>query len=377
MNRLSVRLPLLFVTAIVLTVFIVAALSDVFVSSDFRRFVAEQFTGDDDDMTGQAPSGGMGRGQGQQRGMMMMRAPEQDFLTQLRLTLVAAGLAASAVGILIGAVFSRSISAPLRRLADGARDLAARRWDRRVDVTGVDEVREVAQAFNTMAEELSHAEALRRNLMADVAHELRTPLTVMQGSLRAILDGVYPLEMKEVASLYDETRLLARLVEDLRELALAEAGAPQLAVQRIALKPLLAQVADRFALAVSTQGVTLNVEAADDPVALADPDRLEQVLNNLIVNALRHTSQGSITVRCGRDPHGVRVSVIDTGEGIPPDILPQLFQRFTSGDAQRARGSSGLGLAIAKTWVEAMGGTIGVESTVGAGSTFWFVLRAA
>jgi two-component system OmpR family sensor kinase/two-component system sensor histidine kinase BaeS len=379
MNRLSVRLPLLFVAAILLTVFIVAALSDAFVSSDFRRFVAEQIGGEQVGQEGQAPGsmgGMMNRGGGQGRGMMM-RAPEQAFLDQLRLTLVAAGLAAGTVGILIGVVFSRSISAPLRRLSLAARDLAARRWERRVEVTGVDEVREVAQAFNTMAEELAHAETLRRNLMADVAHELRTPLTVMQGSLRAILDGVYPLEMKEVASLYDETRLLARLVEDLRELALAEAGAPVLKLQRVELRPLLAQVADRFALAVSTQGVTLNVETSGDPAVLADPDRLEQVLNNLIVNALRHTPEGSISVRCLPASDGVRISVIDTGEGIAPDVLPHLFTRFAGGDAARSRGSTGLGLAIAKTWVEAMGGTIGVDSTVGAGSTFWFVLRPA
>jgi two-component system OmpR family sensor kinase/two-component system sensor histidine kinase BaeS len=153
-----------------------------------------------------------------------LQPPEENFLTQLRETLLLAALVAGLVGIALGLIISRTLAAPLARLSQAARALAARDWSRRVEVQGAAEIAEVGQAFNAMADELQRAETLRRNLVAEIAHELRTPLTVMQGNLRAILDGVYPLERHEIATLYDETRLLSRLVNDLHELALADAG---------------------------------------------------------------------------------------------------------------------------------------------------------
>ncbi len=148
---------------------------------------------------------------------------EQNFLDQLQNTLILAAVIAAGLGIAIGLLMSRTLAAPLSKLSSAARAFAAHQWDQRVVVNGTQEMADVATAFNDMADSLQQAEGLRRNLMADVAHELRTPLTVIQGNLRAILDGVYPLEREEIATLYDETRLLQRLIDDLRELALAEA----------------------------------------------------------------------------------------------------------------------------------------------------------
>lgn len=380
MNRLSVRLTLLFVAVVVLTVVIVSLLADINVGTQFRRFLQEQ-AGTVVEQTQGAHRGGMmgaGQGQGMRYGQMM-RPAEQNFINNLRETLLIAGVVASAAGIALGVIFSRTLSAPLREVSAAAQDFAARRWDRRARVGGTQEIRELALTFNSMADTIQQAETQRRNLMADVAHELRTPLTVMQGSLRALLDSVYPLEMKEVASLYDETRLLARLVEDLRQLALAEANQPQLNLQTVDLKTLLQHNIERFALAADAQGIALKLDAPETVLSVrADPDRLSQVINNLLVNALRHTPQGEIRVSYA--PHSadsVKITVKDTGEGIPPEELPVIFERFHGGGKPRERGSTGLGLAIARAWVEAMGGSIGVESAPAQGTNVWFTLRRA
>ncbi len=308
----------------------------------------------------------------------IMSPAEQDFLDQLRNTLVIAALLAGALGILLGLVLSRALTAPLANLAQAARAFAARDWDRRVPVHGASEVAEVAREFNEMAATVQRAETLRRNLMADVAHELRTPLTVLQGNLRALLDGVYPLELSEIATLYDESRLLSRLVDDLRELALADAGHLPLNLQPVQLAAALAPVVASFTTAAGAADVRLTVEGEQEARVTADPGRFAQVVRNLIANALRHTPSGgsiSITALSGTDKT-VRIDIADTGEGIAAQDLPHVFDRFYRGDRARGRasGGTGLGLAIAKVWVEAMGGTIGVESEPGQGACFWFTL---
>ncbi|MBP7687452.1 MAG: HAMP domain-containing protein, partial [Thermoflexales bacterium] len=303
---------------------------------------------------------------------------EQNFLDQLRGTLIVAAVIAAGLGIAIGLLMSRTLAAPLSKLSGAARAFAAHQWDQRVVVNGTQEMADVATAFNDMADSLQQAEVLRRNLMADVAHELRTPLTVIQGNLRAILDGVYPLEREEIATLYDETRLLQRLVDDLRELALAEAKQLKLNTLPIDLRPLIESTTGNFGAAAEAQQITLSARLpADLPLVQADADRVGQVIRNLVGNALRHTSaNGSILIEVTPEVERVRVRVIDSGEGIPLEDLPHVFDRFYRGDRSRARssGGSGLGLAITKSLIEAMGGAIGVESQSGAGSTFWFTL---
>ncbi len=328
--------------------------------------------GVDGDTVGYLVLGASGQGAG------ALAPAEQSFLNQLRLTLVIAALAAGGLGVLLGVAISWSLAAPLAKVAQAARAFAGHKWNQRVAISGTEEVADVARAFNDMADSLQRAEALRRNLMADIAHELRTPLTVLQGNLRALLDGVYPLELGEIATLYDETRLLNRLVDDLRELSLAEAGQLRLNLQATDVRALLQTAAASFAPVAEAQGMSLVVKVNDGlPFVKADPDRLAQVVRNLLSNALRHTpGGGSVTVSASVEKKMIRVVVADTGDGIPADELPHLFDRFYRGDKSRARtsGGSGLGLAIAKTWVAAMGGEIGVESELGRGSRFWFTV---
>ena len=299
----------------------------------------------------------------------MMRA----LLTRvLSLTAIAGGVVAIVAGILM----SRSLTAPLNELAEAARAIGARNLSRRVEVSGSDEIVEVAQAFNEMAAELEQAETLRRNLMADVAHELRTPLSVLQGNLQAILDDVYSLDKAEVASLYDQTRLLSRLVNDLHELTLAEAGQLPMDVEPTNLANLISITVNTFNPVAEPKGVTVSTQLPDGlPVVLVDPARLTQVLHNLLTNALRHTSGGdSIWVQASCDDANVRLVVRDTGEGIPPEHLPYVFDRFYRADPARSRalGGAGLGLAITRAIVEAHGGQISAASdgVPGHGSAF-------
>lgn len=278
----------------------------------------------------------------------------------------------------VGVLLSRSLSAPLNQLAVAANRFAARDWKQRVPVRGAREIQQVATAFNQMADELQQQETLRRNLMADIAHELRTPLTVMQGNLSAMLDEMYPLDRAEIATLYDETRLLARLVDDLRELALADAGRLPLKITHVNLNEIIASIVANFSVAADAQNVRVARELPPTLTAVrADGDRVAQVLRNFLVNALRHTPEGgSITLGAEPQEKFVRVFVRDTGEGIAPQDVPHVFERFYRGDKSRARatGGTGLGLAIAKAWIEGMGGKIGVNTAIGNGSEFWFTL---
>ena len=315
-------------------------------------------------------------------GQTMMTAAAQAFLDQINRTLFQAGLIAGLLAVVMGIIIARGLSAPLGRLAMAARRISHGELDQRVPVQGADEIADVAGAFNDMAAHLQESETLRRNLVADVAHELRTPLSVIQGNLQAILDDVYPMDKTEIAAIYDETLILNRLINDLRELAQAEAGQLSLNVQSTDLVPLIENGADAFAELSREKGVALKVEMPEHlPAVPADPDRIRQVLHNFLSNALRHTpEEGTISVTANRieQPDQIKVTVSDTGPGIPPEDLPHVFDRFWRADRSRSRehGGSGLGLAIARQLVEAHGGRIGVDSdgVSGQGSQFWFSL---
>ncbi len=304
--------------------------------------------------------------------------PEQAFINQVRYSLLLAALIASLIGALLGLAFSRTLTRPLDRLAKAARAIEAKDLTQRVATSGTVEVANVATAFNDMAASLQMAEELRRNLVADVAHELRTPLSVMQGNLTGILDGVFPLDMAEAARLYDETRLLSRLVDDLRELAQAEAGQLHLDIGAIDLHGVIQSTAAAFNGAANEKQITITVEIPDHlPPIKADSERIAQVLRVLLTNALRHSkTDGQIAISAKALSDRVEVSVQDNGEGIAPDDLPYVFDRFWRGDKARARetGGTGLGLTIAKQLIEAQGGLIGVESQSSHGSRFWFRL---
>lgn len=296
----------------------------------------------------------------------------------------------------------RSIAAPLSRLMEASEQVAAGDLSVRVPPGGRGEFAQLSAAFNHMVEELALADARRRNLTADVAHELRTPLQIIQGNLEGALDGVYQPTPAHMQATLDETRLLARLVEDLRVLSQAEAGQLPMQWETVDVAELLADVATSFSGQAAAAGVRLCVAAAGQPLALdsdaagsedrggadtapllpplrADYDRMAQVLGNLLANALRHTAPGgTVTLAAERAGEGVRLVVADTGEGIAPADLPFVFDRFWRGDRARLHSGgsgSGLGLAIARQLVAAHGGTIGVTSVLGEGTTFTIDLR--
>ena len=305
---------------------------------------------------------------------------QQDFLDRVNLSILFAGMAAGVIALGIGFLLFRQITAPLHALTTASRQIAAGNLTARVAKPGNDEIGQVGSAFNAMADSLSKSEDARRNMIADIAHELRNPLGVIQGQLEGIIDGVFPTTAEQIASIHDETLLLTRLVDDLRDLALADAGQLQVSRQPTDLCALVEKTVAAFALQAAEKKIALKAEIAPALLAVRiDAQRIEQVLRNLIGNALRHTPDGGVvSVQCSvnSEQSTVKVRVSDTGAGIPAEDLPYVFERFWRGDRSRSRagGSAGLGLAIAKQLVSAHGGTIGVESEPGRGATFWFTL---
>jgi two-component system sensor histidine kinase BaeS len=236
---------------------------------------------------------------------------------------------------------------------------------------GIRNLHRLVFGFNTMAARLEADEAVRRALLADVSHELRTPLTIIAGNLEALIDGVYPVDEAHLAPILDQTRVMERLIDDLRTLTLSESGTLALHREPTAIDLLIAETVHSFGAAASAAGVTLNDATTDElPTADVDPVRVGEVLSNLVANALRHTpTGGAVTVTGSHSPDArlVTVRVTDTGPGIEPELLPHVFDRFVKGEDSRG---SGLGLAIARGLVEAHGGRISVTSTPGQGAVF-------
>lgn len=283
------------------------------------------------------------------------------------------------LGIIAGVISSRSLTAPLTRLADAAKAIGQRDLSQRVEVGGSQEIQEVARAFNEMASQLEQAEVMRQNLLADVAHELRTPLTVIQGNLRAILDDVYELNTAEISRLYDQTRQLSNLVDDLRELAQAEAD--QLPLEMHPLDPnlLVEDIAKMYQPAADADGITLHTTLQSDLSEIrGDRGRLTQSLQNILNNAFRHTPKGgTVSITTSKEGDFLKITVSDTGNGIDAEHLPRVFDRFYRADPARTRhtGGSGLGLAITKAILNAHGGDINAQSAgIGKGAEFVITL---
>jgi len=306
---------------------------------------------------------------------------EREYLARTDSVLFFAALGALVVAIALGVWIARTATRPLRELTAATRAVARGVLGAQVTSRSRDEVGQLVEAFNRMSHELAEANELRRRMTADIAHDLRTPLTVLSGYLEALRDGDLPPSRERFEMMYVEARHLGRLVEDLRTLSLADAGELPLHRERIRSADLLERVADAFARRADEVGVTLTVDAGPSaPDIQGDADRLAQVLGNLIGNALRYTSRGGrIVLVADRRGDSAVLEVRDTGRGIPADVLPRIFERFYRGDLSRQRsdGESGLGLAIARSVVEAHGGTIGVESREGEGTTFTVVLPSA
>jgi signal transduction histidine kinase len=316
---------------------------------------------------------------------------------------LAAGAGLSIGLLVLAVIFAQGLSRPLRRITAAAQSLAAGQLDVQVRGAAVRELDDLARAFNAMARSLSQADRHRRQMTADIAHELRTPLTIIKGRLEGLQDGVYSATPDQIEQLLVEATLLERLIEDLRLLALAEAGQLPLHPELLDPRELLADVATAFAAQSAAQSVTLHVEAPDDlPAINADPLRMAQVLSNLVANALHHTQAGgsimlaaTLSTALKRDQETRRpgelsvtrqlvstaladrrsafvvLKVTDTGQGIAPADLPHIFERFWRADRSRARasGGAGLGLAIARQIVVAHGGAIWAASAPEQGTT--------
>jgi signal transduction histidine kinase len=309
-----------------------------------------------------------------------MSGSRRSFLPTVNRWLLVAVGGASGLAILLTLALSRRVLGPIEALTGAVRRLAAGDMSQRVAVRSGDEIGELATSFNAMAEALERNESLRRSLVSDVAHELRTPLTNLRCQIESIQDGLLAADPATVRSLHEETLLLARLVDDLQELALAEAGQLPLHRAAVPVGPAVEAALAAVGARAAERGIAVRAEVAGDaPEADADPGRLAQILRNLLANAITHTTEGgTVVVSAAAADGAVRIAVQDDGPGIAPDHLPHVFDRFYRADPSRARatGGAGLGLAIVKQLVEAHGGVIAVESAPGAGARFTFTLPA-
>lgn len=303
-----------------------------------------------------------------------------DFRASFNDALTYAALAATFAAVVLSLLFSRSVVAPVRAMSNATQRIADGRYDERLQVTGEDELAQLAARFNQMAEKLNEVESMRRRLIGDVSHELRTPLTAIKGSMEGLMDGVLTADQETFQQIHAEADRLNRLVEDLQELSRVEARAYPLDLRPLEVSSVVQTVFKRLAPQAESKRIPLGLELAPDlPRMLADEDRLIQVLTNLLGNALQYTPEdGRVTISARQTNHQVQISVHDTGVGISPSDLPYVFDRFYRVDKSRSRragGGSGIGLTIARALVEAQGGRMWAESPGnGNGSTFSFTL---
>lgn len=302
----------------------------------------------------------------------------QDFLRQVNLALVIATLSATGLALILGILLTRALTRPVRELTEATQAVAAGGLGLQVEVRSKDELGQLAASFNRMSTDLAQARDLRRQLTADVAHELRTPLTLILGHAEALSEGILPASSENLRLVHEEALRLSRMVDDLRILSRAEAGELPLTLGPVQPETLAKASVAKHASAAAQSQIALELKADPPlPIVQGDADRLTQVLDNLLENALRHTPPGGvIKVRLSSSTDSLRFEVQDSGAGVAPEDLPKVFERFYRADAARSRdtGGSGLGLAIARSIVEAHGGRIGVESPEGEGARFWFDL---
>jgi signal transduction histidine kinase len=278
------------------------------------------------------------------------------------------------VALGLGVLFARRITRPVHELTTATRKIAEGDLDQRVRVRSKDELGLLAEQFNNMSADLSRATALRRQMTADIAHDLRTPLTVVSGYLEALRDRVLEPTPERFAIMHDEVQALLHLVEDLHTLSLADSGELLLDYQDVAPQQLLERVAGTYKHAADREGVELRVESQEaGQLIRVDVEQISRVLSNLVSNALRYTPRGGrISLIARTDSNHAELVVTDTGTGIAPEHLPNIFERSYRADKSREQGTgdSGLGLAIVKSIVEAHKGRVSVDSTPGAGTAF-------
>ena len=367
-NHLGAKLLLSYLFVIVVGVFVLVIASQWTLPTAFNRHM-------------NGVGFGMMHGQGAGGGMM------QDLYSGYRASfneaLAYAALAASVVAIIVGIMLSRRVIAPVRAMMNASQRIAEGSYEERVQVQSADELGQLAVRFNQMAEKLEQVESMRRRLIGDVSHELRTPLTAIKGSMEGLMDGVLPATHETYQQIHSEADRLNRLVDDLQELSRVEARAYQLVVRPVDVLSIVQMVSKRLAPQFEAKRIALELDLpADLPRLLADEDRTVQVLTNLVANAIQHTAvDGKVMISAVRVNDEVEISVRDNGIGIPSEHLAHIFDRFYRVDKSRSRrtgGGSGIGLTIAKHFVEAMGGRIWVESDgESKGSVFTFTLPVA
>ena len=283
--------------------------------------------------------------------------------TFLLISLLIVGVAA----ILLSVLFSKKLTNPLKNLDSATEAIMEGNLKRRVAVSGNDEIGRLSETFNKMAQKLELQESLRRKLISNVAHELRTPLGAMRSEMEGIMDNIVPLDKKQVQSLYEETGRLKHILEGIEDLAQAEASTMSMEKQSIELKPFLTHIVERFRSLSQDKGVSIELECDDTIMINADPEKLSQVVINLLSNALKATEAGGyVRVKAGQSASEIFLEVKDTGIGIKQEALPFIFERFY----KVSEGGLGLGLTIVRELVEAHGGRIEVKSESGKGSVF-------
>jgi two-component system sensor histidine kinase BaeS len=314
------------------------------------------------------PEGGMGYNQG-----------DETFLVgRISNAALIAGLIAGALALLLATYLSYQLLRPVRELTQAAQHMTSGDLSQRVPVRGDDELTTLGVAFNQMADSLQQAEQSRRAMTADIAHELRNPLAVQRANLEALQDGIYPLTPENLEPILEQNQLLTRLVDDLRTLALADSGQLDLVITQTDLLSLVPRLVERYVPQADAQSIHLELQLPDDlPSIRLDAQRLEQILNNLLNNALRHTPQGGcVVVSLSGTPKEIVIVVHDSGPGIPLESLPYIFDRFYRADKSRnrAEGGTGLGLAIARQLAQAHGGTLTAANRPQGGAIFTLTL---
>jgi two-component system sensor histidine kinase BaeS len=313
---------------------------------------------------------------------------EADFWRRVIWAAITSAIITVLIALILGGILARTLTHPVSELTAATKAMAGGKLDQRVNVHSRDEIGELATSFNQMSADLARASQLRKQMTADLAHDLRTPLTILRGYMEGLKEGRLQGSSTLYDVMYGEVEHLQRLVEDLRVLSLADAG--ELPLNRRTVDPmaLLERTGLAYFVQAEQQGLALRVEPTGETTAAlpsisVDTDRMTQVLNNLVSNALRYTAQGEIVLSASSENQHISLSVSDTGIGIEPEHLPFVFDRFYRADQSRQRpnhnsdadsASSGLGLAIAKAIVEAHGGSLVVESTLGHGTTFTITL---
>jgi signal transduction histidine kinase len=316
------------------------------------------------------------------RGFLGRISATLGFLQSVWWQLLAAGLVSAAIALAMARWLARGMTQPLRDMAAAAKRMETGDYSARVHTRSRDEVGQLADAFNTMSAELEGVERLRRDLVANVSHELKTPITAIRAHLENLLDGVERPDPETLQVMLAQSERLGRLVDQLLDLSRLESGDVPLDREQVPLGPLVSQVLSEIEVARADRGVAVSSDVPTDlPPAWADRERVHQVLFNLVDNAVRYTpAGGAVTVRAQRQNGSVEVEVHDTGVGIPAEHLPRLFERFYRVDTSRSRGAeggTGIGLAIARSVVEAHGGHIHADSRPGEGSTFTFDIPVA